>query len=46
VEKSRFAFPQQGMAANRYIRFCRGEIQHSNQLERFEKITFKKMVDK
>ncbi len=27
-------------------RFCRGEIQHSNKLERFEKITLKKMIDK
>jgi hypothetical protein len=35
-----FQNPPLRQAWERYIRFCRGEIQHSNQLERFEKITF------
>jgi len=43
--KKAFHKPPQALARKRYVRFCRGEIQHSNKLERFEKITFEKVVD-
>ena len=42
MEKKAFHKPPQALARKRYVLFCRGGNQLSNQLERFEKKALKK----